>query len=71
MKRERREEGDSEGGRERGREREGIRTVILAESQTALKLSFNRPDQDLARPRAGLSRFVIKKKLPRVMSSLR
>jgi hypothetical protein len=33
------------------------RPAILAESQTALKLSFNRPDWDFAQPR--LSRFVI------------
>ncbi len=33
------------------------RPPILAEPQTVLILSFNRPDQDLARP--VLSRFVI------------
>jgi hypothetical protein len=33
------------------------RPGIVAGSQTALKHSFNRPDQDLTRP--GLSRFVI------------
>ncbi len=41
----------------------GVQTAvpsILAESQTALKLSFNRPDQDLARPCVtDVSRLVI------------
>jgi hypothetical protein len=43
--------------RERRRGGPGIRPGIVAGSQTALKHSDDRPDQDLTRP--GLSRFVI------------